>query len=129
MMFDEIEIDELKPGMRVGRDVLQGGALLVHAGTLLSDPVINVLRKRGVEEIIIESSDVDVPDYVPSNDRTTRITCQHDLGQRATERFLKVCETLKQQFKGMEEDVIMAPLMMSAHRFWRMRIANEYALA
>lgn len=129
-MFNEVTIDELKPAMRVGRDVLQGGALLVQAGATLSDPVINVLRKRGVVEIIVDSGEAPVELGEPRvGDGTTRIKKHQELGQRATERFLVMCEVLKQQFSGHEEDEIMRELLMAAHRFWRARIASEFAHA
>lgn len=56
-----ITIDAVAEGMVLALDLLDGGAVLLPAGAILSAGSINSLRRRGIEQLQVEVA-ADAPD-------------------------------------------------------------------
>ena len=74
----QVAIDQLRPGMVVGRTVLNSrGDVLLRAGTTLNDSYVGMLRTRGYAAVLVadpDTDDVTMADYLSERVRQTVTT-------------------------------------------------------
>ncbi|NUQ34066.1 MAG: hypothetical protein HUU29_03905 [Planctomycetaceae bacterium] len=123
-MPTSVAIGAAQVGMIVGRDVLDPrGQLLVQIGTTLNEQIIELLKRRGVEEITISTLEDEHRRQVTEAMEIANVKARRDakLGKRATEKLGSVLDYIDQLFKGHDNDDVMIPLRTASINFWQRR--------
>lgn len=60
--MQKVSIDDVQPGMVLATDLLQGGRMLLPAGSVLTNKNISVFKNQGIESLMVTASDAAEPD-------------------------------------------------------------------
>ncbi|HAS87895.1 MAG TPA: metal-dependent hydrolase [Desulfovibrio sp.] len=60
--MQKVSIDDVQPGMVLATDLLQGGRMLLPAGSVLTNKNLSVFKNQGVESLMVTASDAAEPD-------------------------------------------------------------------
>jgi putative nucleotidyltransferase with HDIG domain len=108
-----LEVDKLPEGRSIGRDLLdEEGKLLVAAGTKLTPELIESLKRRGVEKLVVESVDTEEEAEVEVVDKPTisiqqieGFLAEHSIEPAVSSLVKQQCaEALNTCFKSLEEN-------------------------
>jgi len=117
-MLMPVNISDLRPGMRIARDVAFRGSILAGEGVIVDDQLIEMLQARGIEEVIVASEDEPQVDEDTAKVSALIERSRGTLSPRATQTLTKAMSRLDLLFRGYETDPVMAKLKAAGLRFW-----------
>jgi len=92
-----IDLKDAAPGMIIAEEVTDGsGNVLLKVGTELSERTPELLEKRGVDKVFIESE------------------ADHISPEQLQEETRKLAKRMSELFKGRLDDAVMAGIMKAA---------------
>lgn len=122
MKITPVSIDDLQAGMIVARDVIdQRGAMLMQNGAALTSQMIEILKKRGIEEVLITTPEEESKRRATQALEAATIRARREtaLTAKATEKLNIALAMLDEQFMGMNEDEIMVAVKTAAVEYWQ----------
>jgi hypothetical protein len=69
----QIDLDEAEAGMSLADTLLDGhGGILLPQGTVLTEAMLNSLRRRGVEQVVVLNEHISAADLAAERERVER---------------------------------------------------------
>jgi len=108
-----IELDKLPVGKEVERDLLsEDGQLLIASGTVLTEPLIQSLQRRGISKLAVRSAEIDEPGEAEEHDgftiniaQITGYVAESGIEPIVSEYVRKQCATaVEKSFRDLEKD-------------------------
>ncbi|UMZ74214.1 HD-GYP domain-containing protein [Natranaerofaba carboxydovora] len=90
--IEKYHVSEIKPGMKLGKDIVKNEIVLYPKDNVITEKVINFIKNWGIEEVYVQRED----ENVIQNRERKELKVKHRY-QKAVERTTKFMEGLKQK--------------------------------